>query len=1047
MPASGTQQMDDHEDALEELFRREFESLRPPPNHSAKYRYFRPKLNPTQELVYDEVAKYSLIFGERGSGKCSEPDACIYTATGLARIENLRPHTSAIDNWQAATGEVISFDGKALTTAKMDAFYTEPNREAKRVKFSNGNTLDCSPRHPLWGVWNESGQIRFGYRQSSDLQEFIAKGGKFWVPTFAHPNYVTQNYVTVQHLANGINEEKHWAIQSNLHLSISQGAKASGVTYHTFRDQKDRKAWETVLCEDVAYLLGVLTGDGGMNQGCTILTTANQEILNGITPGLRKLDCKIKKIPNDDWSYVIKGQKIHSLTRKLGLRCLSKHKRIPDLIIQSPKTVLVAFLKGLYDTDGYIEKTGSVNYCSASERLSWDVQNALQALGLFSCRTFKPNECAGAWIVALYGEDAREFRRVIGFNILLKAARLNSLRPPKHPVRSKNGFPELILSEMKRVMMSAPWYGHRKGQWKKFTAKYSVRKRSGGTWTVNGVLDGEYFHKTFHDGDSAKQYVDQQTAKRDLLQSHNREWHDKNRSVLQCKYVPHPAKLKRFIQLCGTSETLDQLQISSRWISVESVMDTTATLVDISVPETRSFIANGLINHNTVSALHKLVQHCRDTRNALAVLIVDVRRMAEEGGAWHKLEKVVLPEWQKGCRLEFTPSRMNPSTKDTYLWIGNRFGGWSKVLLLSMPHDSFVRDRVKGIEPSFIFVDEAQTLDSDNYFKYVVQQLRRPEAPLLQIIYCCNPAGPSHWLYQRFFIMPVQLNEETGESAWNKEYAIHHVPVSENIHNLPPGYYETLLEACRGDDTEYRRMILGEWIDVPDGDALFAEDFSYEKHVRGNLNEKLGLVPIKGYPIILGYDLGAAHSSIHFQQFIPTTEKLYWRVFDELNYVDRYTPYPILVPQLLKRMDYWNMLIGTAFPCEHISDNSAFNQWRATTGSFDAQDVERLSNGRIKMIECPKGPGSVETRVRQTREKLQDESLLISATCPKTPEMFQRMERDKDNFMMPRKKSRFRHSWDSLTYPHLFYGSTRQNKPVTTVAKVEPAAVYTMGAG
>lgn len=448
----------------------------------------------------------------------------------------------------------------------------------------------------------------------------------------------------------------------------------------------------------------------------------------------------------------------------------------------------------------------------------------------------------------------------------------------------------------------------------------------------------------------------------------------------------------------------------------------------------------------SIAALHKLVQHCRDTRNALAVIIVDVRRMAEEGGAWHKLQHMVLPEWKRGCGLEYTDQKTNTS-KDIFIWISNRFGGWSRVLLLSMPHDTFVKDRVKGIEPSFIFVDEAQTLESANYFKYIVQQLgRRAQAPLQQIIYCCNPAGPSHWLYERFFIFPVTL-DENGEPGWNPKYAVFHVPIAENIENLPPGYYENLLEACRGDDTEYRRMVLGEWIDAPEGDALFKDDFVEAKHVRGNFVDKVGLLPIKGYPIIGGYDLGAAHSSIHLQQFIPTQERILWLVFDELNYVDRFTPYPILVPQLLKRMDYWNSRMGVEFDFQHISDNSAFNQWHASTGSFDHQDVERLSGGRIKLIECPKGPGSVETRVRQTKEKLQDVSILISATCPKTPEMFLRLERDKDNFMAPKKKSRFKHSWDSLTYPHLFYGSTRQNKPVPTTAKVSPPQVYTMGAG
>lgn len=448
----------------------------------------------------------------------------------------------------------------------------------------------------------------------------------------------------------------------------------------------------------------------------------------------------------------------------------------------------------------------------------------------------------------------------------------------------------------------------------------------------------------------------------------------------------------------------------------------------------------------SVCALHKLANHCYTTKNALAIIIVLVKRGAEEGGAWHKLIVDVLPQWKQGSGMEWDGPKTN-TAKDTFIWVMNKFGGWSRILLLSMPVDSFVRDRVKGMEPSFIMIDEAQTLESDAYFKFIVQQLfRRPDAPLQQIVYCSNPAGPSHWLYKRFFEDPV-TNKDGTPKPWDTNYAVYHVPIAENVHNLPPGYYESILEACRDDEIEERRMVHGEWVDAPEGDALFVDDFIEDKHMVGDVAAGQGLLPFKGFPIQIGYDLGAAHSSITFEQYVATVERKLWLVFDEIVTTDSYTPYPVLVPKIVKRMDYWLERGGYPFRFEHISDNSAFNQFRAASGSFDHQDVEALSLGRIRMWECPKGPGSVETRVRQTKEKLNDSAIYISRLCPKTKEMFLKLPCDKSNRMTPQKASRFRHPFDSKTYPHLFYGSTRKNQPTRIQTGQVDAPVYSLGSG
>jgi hypothetical protein len=423
-------------------------------------------------------------------------------------------------------------------------------------------------------------------------------------------------------------------------------------------------------------------------------------------------------------------------------------------------------------------------------------------------------------------------------------------------------------------------------------------------------------------------------------------------------------------------------------------------------------------------ALHKLVDHCYRELNALALIIVEVTSMAEEGGAWYKLNHEILPQWKEAIGLEFSEPGMHATSRKPFVWIENRHGTGSRVVCLSMPVDSYVADRIKGQEPSYIMVDEAQTLRSPTYFTSVVQQLGRRNniEGKQQIVYCCNPDGPSHWLYHRFFEMPI--DPETGE--WNPDYARYHIPIKDNIHNLPPGYYDRVLEAVRGDPIEEARMVRGEWIDRPTGRAIFLDVYSEMLHVKGDAAANVGILPVKGIPVLVGYDLGPAHSSVHFIQRIPTGERPVWIVFDELNFVSTYTPYRLIVPQVLKRMEYWDKLAGGGrkFYYDHFADSSAFNQVRGD-GSFDVMVFQQVSAalGRpIRMRPAPKGPGSVMERVRLTMDMLQHQELAISATCVKTREMFRMLEckpkgreYDPDSGMTPRKSPHL-HVFDSMTY-------------------------------
>lgn len=438
---------------------------------------------------------------------------------------------------------------------------------------------------------------------------------------------------------------------------------------------------------------------------------------------------------------------------------------------------------------------------------------------------------------------------------------------------------------------------------------------------------------------------------------------------------------------------------------------------------------------------HKLVRHCYENFNALAIIIVGVRSQATLGGVWHKLQVEILPEWADGIGLVHTDERQD-TQKNLYIDIENRYGGHSRVVLISVPYGAFIKDRIKGFEPSLVFVDELTNLDTSDYFNAVVQQLGRRQGihGPQQYLAACNPDGPSHWVYKRFFEEPYD-----ADGNWNNDYSTYHVPIKENVKNLPLGYYDRILEAVKSDPVEEARMVRGEWIDRPAGDAIFGPYFNKTLHIKGDA--KTGIIPNVNYPIICGWDPGSVNNAIIFMQNLPGSDKNLWVVFDEMVVINKKLPYTTLIPLVMRKMSYWNRTCDHDFNFIHISDNSAFNQFRAKTGSYDVKDIEEISRSKadtfnlkpIKMRAAPKFSGSVESRVRLTIALLQGEEILVSAQCTDILKMFRNLVSEKPgkhydpNVAFKPKRSVYIHSFDAMSYPVLFY-HTRHSVAVDTTS-------------
>ncbi len=442
----------------------------------------------------------------------------------------------------------------------------------------------------------------------------------------------------------------------------------------------------------------------------------------------------------------------------------------------------------------------------------------------------------------------------------------------------------------------------------------------------------------------------------------------------------------------------------------------------------------------TWGVLDKMVRHLWSNQNALAIIGVRVRSMANKGGAWDKLLTYILPEWKDGMGLNYSNVQKDTQHNE-FLWIQNTFGSWSCVVLISSPHASQLRDRMPGYEPSFVFWDELTKCDSEEYFRAPSIQLgRRPGVrDVQQFVGACNPEGPSHWVHKTWFEDP--FDEVTG--AWDPDFRNIYFPVESNLDNLDPNYMPGLRKIYRHDPIEAARMIEGVWIDRPTAEALFREIFIVVKHVEPHTDDGLPdphnrLMPHKDYPIIIGIDPGSVFNAFIFEQWLPITENELrtWMIFDEAVTIRKRVNYRVFVPIIMRKIKWWRETVGAEMPQIWISDNSAFNQYRAAQGSFDVLEIEKIYEAYrgkyglepIKIKQCPKGPGTVVARVQMLQSLLSEDRILVSSGCPRVISMFNHLEGtpskngeplDPEKMLTPR-RSDFVHAFDGLTYPMLY---------------------------
>lgn len=204
-----------------------------------------------------------------------------------------------------------------------------------------------------------------------------------------------------------------------------------------------------VLTEDLAFLLGFFFGEGFVSGDRIGFSVHEEEPMREEAKRLFRelfgLELREERKPGDrSVTLVVRSRPLVTWLRKNGLlKGKARELEVPRAIRQSPRPVLAAFLRGLFEADGTIT-AGYPMLTTASKRLAQDVMVLLGGLGIPS-KLLRYNPLPGRFSKAEHYRvrvvTAKGLERYLERIGVPKGSRLEALHGIKPDIRRESSWP------------------------------------------------------------------------------------------------------------------------------------------------------------------------------------------------------------------------------------------------------------------------------------------------------------------------------------------------------------------------------------------------------------------------------------------------------------------------------------------------------------------------------------------------------------------------------------------------------------------------------
>jgi recombination protein RecA len=314
------------------------------------------------------------------------------------------------------------------------------------------------------------------------------------------------------------------------------------------------------LTEDEAVLLGYLVAEGSLSYDYSVRFTNWDPEVSGEFTRLMEGLLGVQVRSYDNKEFVVYGKAIREwFAREYGLDyVVAAGKKVPARVRIAGHKAQRAFLSALFEGDGWIDSSSTIGLGTASEELARQVQLMLYGLGIPATVSSKynPKYEREYWSVTINSAVADRFLSEIGFRSSRRRTQVEKCFRPSTLDPQFENIPH--ISGLLR----------------------DLRDDCGGNREFDRIA-----------GDLFRQDIDLSCSRRRLTKIV--EWCERRRDRLSAGAQTIVHYLRVLVEASYTYEDV---------VLVEDVG--LQPTFDVVLPGTHSFLANGVLSHNTTVALH-----------------------------------------------------------------------------------------------------------------------------------------------------------------------------------------------------------------------------------------------------------------------------------------------------------------------------------------------------------------------------------------------------------------------------------------------------------
>ncbi len=395
-----------------------------------------PHLQPWQRDIIEIVRTEMLYFVPQMQTKimnegwaCLRGESLVLTERGLLRYDALHE--------MLAQGEAMTVGSGNGERDPITDRHIRRNAPTIRLRTRRGLVLEGAEEHKLSigpDQWIALKDVKLGQRIP------LSVGDSIWpeqLVTISLPARIAAPTVKDVALAAGVGVHTVYrSLGGKTSFAADRITDAIQITGYTFGNN-GKSVYSSRLplvapshvTESFAEFLGYLIGDGNIHISKKAIgyTTGDRELADRYARLVTELfaieatpfwDARTANGKGGRWRVVFYSANVLDLLQSLGvdLQAKARQKRIPDVILRSPKPVVSAFLRAYFDCDGCASAKQGVILSTFSDEIASTLQILLLNYGILTRRR-GPN----VWISS---SSASVFAQEIGFSLARKRVNL-----------------------------------------------------------------------------------------------------------------------------------------------------------------------------------------------------------------------------------------------------------------------------------------------------------------------------------------------------------------------------------------------------------------------------------------------------------------------------------------------------------------------------------------------------------------------------------------------------------------------------------------------